>query len=304
MKRKKIITVSVGIPAFNEEANIQKLVTSLLKQVQSNYVLQSLIIVTDGCTDKTIEKIRSIKSRKIQLEVGQIREGKSARLNQLFRLNKSDILIIIDADIQIRSTHLISSMVSRINVNSDSLIGISAIPLRGTNFLENCINYSMEMQLEIRKKWNNKNNYLCYRGAFLAFTAKFIQKIKVPTALVNNDTYFYFLTQKYQLNAKYLDDLYVYYQSPRTFTDHLQQSSRFQGSKDELTQYFQLKNDEYTIPRHLVLSVLCNYFLRNPVYFSGYLFIFLLTKIMKTKMISHQWKIASSTKLLYSTKYD
>lgn len=298
MKNKKI-TISVGIPAFNEQKNIQKLIKAILKQKPGNYVLEAINVVTDGCTDSTVEKVKQIKSKKVFIYPGENRKGKSARLNQLFRLNKSDLLIIVDADIQIKSKSLFNSLAKKIDQQNDSLIGIKAIPLPATGLLEDCINYSMEFQLELRNEWNNNNNYLCYRGAFLAFSKKFIKDISIPNALVNNDSYFYFLAKHIHLKTKYLNNISVYYQSPKTFTDHLHQSSRFQGSKAEIMKYFPEMEHEYSLPKRLLISKIIKYFIKNPILFGLYISILLATKLRKIKSLQSQWKIASSTKILY-----
>jgi len=52
---KKLITVSIGIPAYNEEANIGKLLSSLIKQKEAGFIIKEIIVVSDQSTDKTDE---------------------------------------------------------------------------------------------------------------------------------------------------------------------------------------------------------------------------------------------------------
>ena len=49
----KKLTVSVGIPAYDEEANIKSLLEAILQQRQENFILKSIIVVSDGSTDRT-----------------------------------------------------------------------------------------------------------------------------------------------------------------------------------------------------------------------------------------------------------
>ena len=53
----KKISLSIGIPAHNEEANIGRLLENLLTQPLEDFlILEEIIVVTSGCTDRT-EKI-------------------------------------------------------------------------------------------------------------------------------------------------------------------------------------------------------------------------------------------------------
>ena len=51
---RKKLTVTIGIPAYNEEANVRNLLVSLLAQKETNFKLQEIIVVSDGSTDKTV----------------------------------------------------------------------------------------------------------------------------------------------------------------------------------------------------------------------------------------------------------
>lgn len=48
----KKLSVSVGIPAYNEEQNIASLIFGILKQKVNNITLKEIIVISDGSTDK------------------------------------------------------------------------------------------------------------------------------------------------------------------------------------------------------------------------------------------------------------
>src|SRR3989344_8253027 len=93
-------TVTIGIPAHNEEKNIAALLDSILKQRRQTYILESIIIATDGCTDGTVRVVKKYqkKNRLIKLVDDGKRLGLAGRLNLFVRLNKSDFIINFDAD--------------------------------------------------------------------------------------------------------------------------------------------------------------------------------------------------------------
>ncbi len=58
--------VSIGIPAHNEEKNIGKLLESIEKQKLEKVRISEIIIVANGCEDKTVEVVKSyMKNNKL-----------------------------------------------------------------------------------------------------------------------------------------------------------------------------------------------------------------------------------------------
>lgn len=87
-------TVSVIIPAFNEEKFILQVLTPILKSKHVNEV----ICVNDGSTDKTYEIIRKIKGLKI---INLIKNhGKGYAVAKGIAKASGDIIVFIDADIE------------------------------------------------------------------------------------------------------------------------------------------------------------------------------------------------------------
>ncbi len=290
------ISISVGIPAYNEEKNIKRIIQSVLHQEENNFFLKEIIVVSDGSSDKTIEKAREIKESRITLIAEKERKGKSTRLNQIFSRFKGDVLFIIDADTMIKDTHLFESILKQSHLERDGLISVEAVPLSGSSFFEKCVNYNVRLQMDVRRKWKKGCNYLAFRGVFLGLDGNFARKIVLPETLVNNDTYFYFLARSYNFMPRYLPKLKVYYKSPVSFHDHLLQSTRFQSSKQELRKFVPLDETEYVLPTYLVLKALIKFFIMNPIYFSAYLYILIKTRIARNKAIDSRWTVASSTK--------
>ena len=96
MKNKK--SISVGIPAFNEEANIYYLLKDLLGQELKGIKLDKIIISSDGSTDNTVAQVRRIRSKKIVLFNYTKRLGRTLRQEEIMRKVNSDALVLVDAD--------------------------------------------------------------------------------------------------------------------------------------------------------------------------------------------------------------
>ena len=74
---------SVGVTAYNEEANIGRLLDALLEQHLHDVAISEIIVVASGCSDNTMPIVESYVARepRIKLLVQPRREGKTAAVN-------------------------------------------------------------------------------------------------------------------------------------------------------------------------------------------------------------------------------
>src|SRR3989344_9577176 len=106
-------TVTVSIPAFNEEQNIIELIKSVLNQETSSFNLEEVRIYTDGSTDGTVKMVKEFSQThpKVKLIEGTTRKGKYFIVNQAFHDCKSDFLVILDADIALAGLNFLEKLV-------------------------------------------------------------------------------------------------------------------------------------------------------------------------------------------------
>jgi poly-beta-1,6-N-acetyl-D-glucosamine synthase len=103
-------TVSVVVPAFNEEKVVQKAILSVYHQ---DYPVSECIVVDDGSTDRTAEVARMLQDRfgpTRLIVVKQPNRGKANALNLGARVASSELVFNMDAD-SVLSRTVISSMV-------------------------------------------------------------------------------------------------------------------------------------------------------------------------------------------------
>jgi len=291
--------VSIGIPAYNEESNIKQLLSTVLEQKGSGFRIKEVLVFSDGSTDRTAERVRSIHDKRIKLVADIERLGKSARLNQIFESFTGDVLILMDADIKIRDTKLFQKIMDISTMEKNGIISVNTTPLEGKTLFERIINYSVQIQMDLRKKWNNGNNYLAYNGRFLVLEKNLAKSINIKQRLVNHDALLYFSAVKKQYAPKYISDLSIYYRSPASLKDHIGQSNRFQISQNELkTKLPKHAEDAYVIPRRILLTTLAKYFFLNPFYFISYLLIYQYSKVVKKSNVRSKWSVSLSTKVI------
>src|SRR4030065_104507 len=94
-------TVTVGIPAYNEEKNITSLLFAINQQSRNNFILDKIILLSDGSTDQTVTKAKQIKDFGLYISENQQRMGKAYSLDKIISQTNSDVLFIFDADIRI-----------------------------------------------------------------------------------------------------------------------------------------------------------------------------------------------------------
>jgi biofilm PGA synthesis N-glycosyltransferase PgaC len=88
--------VSIIIPAFCEEEVIGQ---SIKAALEVNYPQFEVIIVNDGSTDHTVERIRPfLKDPRVRLLDKKVNEGKAMALNDAILCAKGELLFIMDAD--------------------------------------------------------------------------------------------------------------------------------------------------------------------------------------------------------------
>lgn len=92
---------SVGIMAYNEEANIVRTLRAVLAQEGPSVRLDEVIVVASGCTDRTVPLVNDIAQQepRVHLCVQEKREGKASAINLFLKEATSEIAILIGADV-------------------------------------------------------------------------------------------------------------------------------------------------------------------------------------------------------------
>lgn len=99
-----ITKLSVLIPAYNEEATIERILEKVKSVVLPNDIQKELIIVNDCSRDQTVEKVNAFieanPSMDIKLFSQEINKGKGAAINRAIQECSGDYLIVQDADLE------------------------------------------------------------------------------------------------------------------------------------------------------------------------------------------------------------
>lgn len=98
----KEICLSIIIPVFNEEENIDPLYEEIIAAVEGRYRDFEIIFINDGSSDGSLQKIKSLNQKDPRIKAISFRKnfGQSAAISSGFDLCRGDIVVTLDGDLQ------------------------------------------------------------------------------------------------------------------------------------------------------------------------------------------------------------
>lgn len=292
-------TVSICIPAYNEETGIYDLLIEIFAQQQQAHRLVAVTVASDGSTDATVEEANRVQDARLTVIEYQTRAGKATRINEFLSSCETDVLVLLDADIQLCDPELIDTIVRSGDVAKVGLVGVTASPLPPTSWVGRAIAESVVISAQVARQWRAPDsNYLAFRGTCLTLSRDFARRVRLPAEVISDDAFLYLAARGYGYSPRSLDDVTIWYTLPMTIRDHVGQSARHKAAKHELRRYFSAKtvNAEYAVPRGLLMRLTAERAIRHPALIGTYLFLRLLLHLRYTGPAHHHWRPAASTK--------
>lgn len=298
MTRKLHLTV--GIPAYNESANIGRELKALKTQTGSNYVLDSCIVVSDASTDQTVPIAKSVQWRKLKVIDHKIRRGKPAIVNDIFARSKSDIIVILDADLTIKDSHLLEKLISPFyTTDKIQLVSTLSKPSPPKSFPER-IAYASNQIWEKAITYPSDNEMYFCSGSIRAFGKTLTKDLRFAPYSAD-DAYTYIACRKLDMEFAYVPDINVFQKLPTTIKDFVSQSLRFLQSQSIQNQLFDqdFVNQFYVVKFVDRLRAALWYFPKDAPATLAYLIMRTWITVLKGIQItsnSSMWQIATSTK--------
>jgi glycosyltransferase involved in cell wall biosynthesis len=168
--------LSVVMPAFNEAATVEK----VIKKVLAQRPVRQLIVVDDGSTDGTREKLQALAKDEPRLLLVRhdLNQGKGAALRTGFAQATAEIVVVQDADLEYDPAEYFRLLAPILSGNADVVFGsrfLGAGAHRvlyywhwvGNNFLTTLSNMAANL--------NMSDMEACYK----AFRREVLQKIRI-----------------------------------------------------------------------------------------------------------------------------
>ena len=307
----KKATLSLGIPAYNEEKNITNIIKTILRQKQNAYKLENIFVVCDGCTDRTPEIVRELskKHKEIKLIQRNERSGKVEAISEIYRANQSDFIMTVDADLVFANNSDLDALIKVITKDSSiNVVGPRHVPVKAKTLMGKFAVVSYLSFEDAFMKINDGNCFYASMGAYL-LRKQFSKSLKYPKYAQADQTILYAMATRKNKFSKYgnkngfklVKEAQVLFRTVSTFNDWRILGTRSVISDKENTKSYFGEDilKEYYMPRHLFITFLIKWFFKNPFYTAGsvlmniYIRKFPLRDKMPEKGL---WEIAGSSK--------
>jgi glycosyltransferase involved in cell wall biosynthesis len=118
-------TLSIIIPAFNEEGNIDKLLDRIDEGFRAAGESGEVVFIDDGSRDRTWEKLEAQRARRPNLRTFRHRRnlGLSEALNTGFRNVRGDYVLFLPADLQSDPAEDIPKIMQELRAGEDVVVG-------------------------------------------------------------------------------------------------------------------------------------------------------------------------------------
>ena len=218
---RKSLKVSIGIPAYNEEANIGNLLHCLLRQeLPEDVKLEEVIIVASGCTDRTVDIVRECQKgwKIVKLIVEEERKGHASALNLIFESAHGDIIVVGCAD-TLPTPRAIINLVEPLKRASDvgAVVG-RAVPVNDT---KNVWGYIARLTFT----WQYYPNILMVDFEGLSAVRRELVEF-VPLGMINTERYVDAVVKRKGFKVVHAPKAITYTKQPDNLRDFLNQRRR------------------------------------------------------------------------------
>lgn len=305
MSDRSSISISVCIPAYNEAANIGRLLGQILEQRFSNSVLDEVIVYSDHSTDNTVKETRSIHDKRVRIIEGEKRVGANAAQNILLTEAGGDAIILLNADIRLSGEYCLDALVRKLRSNQSlGIVAARVESLPGQGWFERVMAMSHAFKTALYEGMFREKKevpvYLCH-GRARVFSRKFGSMLRWPDQCPE-DAYSYFLCQQLGFHVGYAWRSVVFFRSPAIFPDFLKQSHRFRFGRKKLEKSFSVSGvrNAYALPFRVSILTACRFALRFPEYFLSYIILFVWARLRTIGRPTEQsqWDPAKTSKTL------
>lgn len=294
------IDVDIGIMVYNEEKNIVNLLESLSSQKLEDVVIDKIVVVSSGSTDRTNELVLDYqkKDNRVCLITQDKRVGKPSAINEFLKNSKKEVVVISSGDI-IFDEKAIEHLSVPFRDRNVGMTSVFPVPVnKNDGFMGFVANTHWKM-----------HNVLGRHGESIGFRKSLIGSL--PPSVVADEAYVEAVIRGKRLKAVHVKDAVVFNKGPETLREFLKQIRRhFFG---HLQLEFELHYSVSSMTRNGISSVLkelVGLSFTDPsktLYCFGYLSLEFLGRILGIfnlvfgKKNPVLWDIACSTKSLESS---
>jgi glycosyltransferase involved in cell wall biosynthesis len=209
---------SVGIMAYNEEANIGDAIESILEQRLSSGQITELIVVASGCEDRTTEIVAELASHdpRVRLISQERREGKASAINLFIGEARSPVLIMVSGDVLVKQG-TIESLLAHFDDPAVGMVGGHPTPVNDeATFMGHAVHLQWRLHDRIARQSPKLGEIVAFRNV--------VPSIPLDTAV--DELSIQGLVAHLSYRLVYEPGAVVYNRGPTTVGDFLRQRRR------------------------------------------------------------------------------
>jgi biofilm PGA synthesis N-glycosyltransferase PgaC len=212
-----MLTVSIGVCAYNEERNIRACLDSIMQQ-SSRFPIQEILVVSSGSNDGTDGIVRQFEGRdgRFRLLRQERREGKNSAINEFLKQAKGDILVLVNADNRLEE----GSLRYLLEPFEDEAVGVSGGHPVPVNSKDSTIGFAVHMLWEMHHRISLVHPKI---GELMAFRR--LDKA-LPTTSQSDEDLIRIELEKRGLHGVYVAEAVVFNKGPTTVADFWKQRTR------------------------------------------------------------------------------
>lgn len=241
----KMISVTIGIPAYNEEGRIGPLLEQILRQ--KCLTPESIIFNVSGSTDGTGSEVASMADRYhasslVKIIDNHARAGKAAALNDIIRVCNSKVVIFLDGDVKLHDGCLRQVLEPFLRDPSVGVVSGNVMSINDGDGLFSFISQlERQMHHELCMDLVRRNQAPKVNGTFFAMKKDVADNL--PRETVSDDEYISGCAQMKGYRVTYAPEAIVYTKDPSNYRDYLAKRRRIYAG------HFLIKRTMgYTVP--------------------------------------------------------
>lgn len=271
---------------------------SIYNQTAFNHISEVLVIVDGNSMPADI--LKKIANPKLKLSYSPKREGQSARLNDIFKLAKGDLVILTNDDVILENDAL-EKLINKWRRTGAGLLAGRVLPLPARNYIESILEIPNAITNKIIEK--KPTSYVACNGRLMALSSALVKSLELPRELKNNDAFIYISSSIKNIGFCYVPEAICYFRNPGNLREYFRQSFRFQSSLADNARFF--RSDiapYYKISGFLFFKIFLSVLMRHPIRAVSYVLINLggrvLLRLEPTPIVNDSgvWETDESTK--------
>lgn len=294
---KKLLTVTIGIPAYNEEKNIGLLLQALLSQEEIDFRVTRIIIILDACTDQTEQIVKKYNDSRIITLTHVNRLGQIAGQNEIFAMSDTDAVILLESDvIPEESDYLYKLLLPMIQNTHVDCIQAAAKPSHPSTWIGKIL-YKQALCYASTIP-GSRIGWLTTGLGGRVFSKRVYTQLLWPRN-VPEDVYAYLWCRQKNITIVYNPHAITLYKTAQNVSEFLKRRQKIYSGEITLKTYFAKELTDEVYKKTLWFSIKPSlYFLfRDPFAFFGYACLrIIIYKRLVHKKFSDYWPTTMSTK--------